>query len=1209
MTNGDAYMKFFGFILLLLGLCTVCFRADAAPKPATYAEVHAIFAQNCLACHDSKEAEGDLVLETPESILAGGQSGPAIVRGSAATSLLVKQIERREKPFMPPPKKAEKLSDAQIAIIRSWIDAGAPGPKAGEAVAIAATQQAPHIEPKVAPRRAVQAIAYEPRNGLLAVAKAGVVEIRFIKSQAVLRTLSGHHGNVNDVAFTADGTKLVAVAGWAGKGGEVRVWNVADGSLIHTFEGHSDAIYSLAISPDGTILATGSYDQKIILWDLPGKKKLRDLVGHNGAVFALAFRNDGKVLASGSADRTVKLWDVATGNRLDTRGESLKDQLTLAFTPDGQKLLSAGADNRVRIWKIGPTAIEGTNALIDAHFAHEGAILKLAISRDGKTLATSADDRTVKLWNLADFRQKLSLPPQPDWPSALAFASDDKALVVGRLDGSLAFYAVAGGKEIAPAKPVARKMKAVPATPLTSIEPRGVQRGHTVQMRLVGKGAGDAVAVTTNAPKVTVKLLLGDETDPPRIEVVAAADAPLGAFDLSVTGADGKTQAQKFIVDDLPQVDPTQPSHSSAQAIVATILPATFGGKFTVKGEANYFAIDGKAGQKVVLDAAARRIGSKAAVVIWLIDSAGQTLANGEEVEGDPILEASLPADGRYFIRVTEQSGAASEEHFYRIAAGDFPVVTGAFPLAVPAHQSTEFQLLGFNLPPRAKPLTITAGDPGEAAFAGDLGSMRIRRAPKFLVRAEAELQEREPNDKPEQAMAIPVPSAVNGTIAEPGPGAPPDVDLYRFHARAGQALAMETMAARRGSPVDTRIDVLWPDGKPVLRTQLQAVRDSYINFRGVDANQAAMRLQNWEEMDLNQFVYLNGEVGKLFRMPQGPDSDLLYYPRDGKRRCYFDTSATVHALEDKAYIVEPHPPGEKLSPNGLPVFPIYYANDDDAERQLGTDSRLLFTAPVEGDYLVRVSDVRSFGGKRYVYRLAVREAKPDFAVSMNGVNPGIPPGSGRDFTMHVERSDGYDGAVRVDFSEVPRGFIVSTPVVIEAGHNDAKATIYAAADAKTPDPKSPPVKFIASAVVGGKPIAKPAGELGRLSAAGSAQVVVRLEPYVEGQAGSPTTGPTTIELTPGKLTKAWLRAQRTGHQGRITFEVENLPHGAIVADIGLNGVLIAEDQTDRMIFLQCAPWVKETIRPCHARANEAGNPTSAPVMVHVRPIDMHAAR
>src|SRR5439155_22802856 len=132
----------------IIFVCCATAQAFCAERPVTYSEVHAIFAKHCLACHDSKEAEGSLVLETPETIYAGGDSGDAIVPGNAGKSLLVKLIEQSEKPFMPPPKKAPKLADAEIAAIRAWIDAGAARPKAGEVVASATTQSIPHVAPK-----------------------------------------------------------------------------------------------------------------------------------------------------------------------------------------------------------------------------------------------------------------------------------------------------------------------------------------------------------------------------------------------------------------------------------------------------------------------------------------------------------------------------------------------------------------------------------------------------------------------------------------------------------------------------------------------------------------------------------------------------------------------------------------------------------------------------------------------------------------------------------------------------------------------------------------------------------------------------------------------------------------------------------------------------------------------------------------------------
>ena len=99
-------------------------------------------------------------------------------------------------------------------------------------------------------------------------------------------------------------------------------------------------------------------------------------------------------------------------------------------------------------------------------------------------------------------------------------------------------------------------------------------------------------------------------------------------------------------------------------------------------------------------------------------------------------------------------------------------------------------------------------------------------------------------------------------------------------------------------------------------------------------------------------------------------------------------------------YVVEPHRPGENIIPNGLPVYTLYYENDDDGWRMLGADSRVAFTAPADGDYLVRVSDVRGMGGDDYKYQLTVRPSRPDFEVKMTA----------KDLTINAGQRQGIHG-------------------------------------------------------------------------------------------------------------------------------------------------------------------------------------------------------
>jgi len=212
----------------------------------------------------------------------------------------------------------------------------------------------------------------------------------------------------------------------------------------------------------------------------------------------------------------------------------------------------------------------------------------------------------------------------------------------------------------------------------------------------------------------------------------------------------------------------------------------------------------------------------------------------------------------------------------------------------------------------------------------------------------------------------------------------------------------------------------------------------------------------------------------------------------------------------------------------------------------------------------------------------------------VEGLNPAIPAGSGRNFTVRVNRIDGFDGPVKVELAGVPAPFMASNPITIEAGHVEAQGAIYAPAEASaaTRPLESGPIKVTASATIDGKPTTKPLADLPKLSIAGKPLLTVALLP-IDPKA-------TMLTIRPGERVPAILRVKRGTYKGLVSFEVENLPHGVIVADIGLSGVLIPDGQEERQIFLQCAPWVKSQTRSCHARALQGDNPTSPPVMLRV---------
>ncbi|MDG1832977.1 MAG: hypothetical protein P8J63_07110, partial [Verrucomicrobiota bacterium] len=132
---------------------------------------------------------------------------------------------------------------------------------------------------------------------------------------------------------------------------------------------------------------------------------------------------------------------------------------------------------------------------------------------------------------------------------------------------------------------------------------------------------------------------------------------------------------------------------------------------------------------------------------------------------------------------------------------------------------------------------------------------------------AVSELTEQEPNNTPKTAMAIRIPAKISGVILD-------SPDLFRFRTKAGEQWVLEINAARGKSPLDSKVEVLDPTGAPIERVRLQAVRKSWLTFRGKDSSTSGdFRVFKWREMTLNQFLYLNGEVVRLWHYPRGPDS------------------------------------------------------------------------------------------------------------------------------------------------------------------------------------------------------------------------------------------------------------------------------------------------------------------------------------------------
>jgi len=320
-------------------------------------EILPFLKNNCLACHNQTKSKASLILETPQTILKGGDSGPAVIPKRGEDSLLLQAAAHRGETVMPPrgnKVNAIDLTSEQLGLLKLWIDQGAQGEV-----------------------RAAAPIVWKP--------------------------LPQDFNPIFSVALTADGQFAAC-----GRGNQIFVYHLPSGQLAarlvdpvlsfgeareHNVAAHRDTVNSLAFSPDSTFLASGGYREVKFWRRSPGTPNLHLPPAEIASSKVLAVSSNGEWLALSDGHQTVRVHNLISGGALEIIEGSIESLQALNFSRNGSKLAAVANDRSILIWTL-------SNLELFARRDSEKPVRALTWLAEDTLLATASETSIIEIWKL-----------------------------------------------------------------------------------------------------------------------------------------------------------------------------------------------------------------------------------------------------------------------------------------------------------------------------------------------------------------------------------------------------------------------------------------------------------------------------------------------------------------------------------------------------------------------------------------------------------------------------------------------------------------------------------------------------------------------------------------------------------------------------------------------------------------------------------------
>ncbi|WP_437223142.1 c-type cytochrome domain-containing protein [Planctomicrobium sp. SH661] len=409
-----------------------------------YRDVVPFLKSNCLACHNKTTTEGGLSLETPESVLKGGDTGPGVVAGNSGESLIYQAARQIGDVIMPPKDNktgAVPLSAAELSVLAAWIDAGAK----------TSVKQVERVKWKPVPTAVhpvyCAAVTKDGRWG--AAGRANQLEIIDLATRKVAFTLkddsitsgpaAAHHGLVQSLAFSPDGNRLAS-----GSYREIKLWKKTESPISQLLPAPVPETIASRMSTDGQMIACLNASGELHLLNRVDGHLITQVTDLKPAASPqLRISPDNQRIALTLENSVLSIRNVKDGAEVATitvpEGTS-----HLTFTSDCLSIVTSGTDETIRVWAIPAAGV--TAAPPQEFLSGHGSIASLLTVGSPDRLIAATVDGHVRVWQLSDSRQlhELSVPAM----SSMAASTDGKLLATGSDGGVIRIWNLETGKQI-----------------------------------------------------------------------------------------------------------------------------------------------------------------------------------------------------------------------------------------------------------------------------------------------------------------------------------------------------------------------------------------------------------------------------------------------------------------------------------------------------------------------------------------------------------------------------------------------------------------------------------------------------------------------------------------------------------------------------------------------------------------------------------------